>query len=115
MVSTVHSVESPPAVRKIQSISPFGPLTKPSNEIDIFNISFLIAASIQYRYFGTPVLDDIFTYCGPGGVAGRRHGAPSTLKRYHPVRTKGAADRRIGGPAIGDRRSADPYQEDKKV
>src|SRR5271155_861566 len=42
--STVQAVESSLCERNIQSASPFGPATKPSRDIDILSMSFLISA-----------------------------------------------------------------------
>src|SRR6516165_4796765 len=44
-LSKVHSIAPPSIVGKIQSISSFGPPTKPSRDTDIFRISFLIASA----------------------------------------------------------------------
>src|SRR5436309_3047317 len=44
-VSTIHAVTSSSMLSKTHSNSPFGPLTNPSTETDIFRISFRIVIS----------------------------------------------------------------------
>jgi hypothetical protein len=47
-VFTVHAVAAWSIVSNSQSISPPGPLTKPSMDMDIFKISSLTASSLRH-------------------------------------------------------------------